>query len=212
MPWTPLILDDKQLKHPFWLTVVPDDMLPFIGHVTVLWGFYEDMFDEYLATMIRASGVEPAEGWRKLSYRNRRTIFKKQAKLCFSKYPLILNYITEIMTDSLPLQRERNLLTHGRIAATAGDYDDVIHATSIVKGKPVTIIITEPMLSRLFHDLGHLAGRLQYLQDPRDESDDEQNLPLKQPERSALLAFWKKHYRTPANAAMPKPPRPVGRG
>ena len=83
MPWTPLIFDDALLKYPFWTTVVPDDYLPFIGHVTVLWGSYEGMFDELLSAMINDTGKEPGHGWKTRPYKARKTLFKKQAKLCF---------------------------------------------------------------------------------------------------------------------------------
>lgn len=212
MPWTPLILDEKQIKYPFWLPVVPDDLLPFVGHVTVLWGFYEDLFDEFLATMIKHTGKEPGGGWKTRHYKARRRLFNQQAKLCFKNNRPILDYISKMLTNSVPLHRERNIITHGRIAGIPQDYgNDRIEATGYVKKKPVTIVIDQEMLTHLFHGLGHLAGRIQYLHDPHEPlaahedqpAETEEDMPLEPPERLVLQDFWSRNRPTPANAKTP---------
>lgn len=215
MPWTPLILDEAQFKYPFWTTVVPDDYLPFIGHVTVLWGFYEDLFDEFLEAMVWQSGKEPGPGWKTRHYSARKRMFKQQAKLCFKDSEPILEYISKMLTDSVSLQRDRNILTHGKIGATERDYgEDLIEATGYVKRKLVTVVVDQKMLTCLFHGLGHLAGRMQYLQDARepDEDQPEENLPLRQPERLVLRDFWSRSCLIRANAKKPAPPRQSSRG
>lgn len=211
MPWTPLILDKTQLKMPFWLTPVPDDLLPFFGHVTVLWGFYEDMFDQFLEAMVQNTGKEPGPGWKTRHYKARKALFKKQAKICFQNNERILGYISKMLTDSVPIHRERNILTHGRISEVPQSYyEDVLEATGYVKKKPVTIAVNQTMLVRLFHELGHLAGRMQYLHDPRDD-EEEETLPLEQPERQILQDFWFHNRQIAASAKKPAPQPQAGR-
>lgn len=217
MPWTPLILDEKQMKYPFWTTVVPDDFLPFLGHVMVLWGCYEDMFDEYLEVMIKASGKEPGHGWKTRPYKARKTQFKKQAKLCFKDSEPIQKYIGKMLTDSLPIHRERNLLTHGKVWAKDRDYGEDIFATGFIKKQEVTIPVTQAALTRLFHGLAHLAGRVQFLQDPRPdeeqrEIEDGVRMPLERPERLALQDFWFRNRVSPAIAKMHEPPHQAAQG
>jgi hypothetical protein len=212
MPWTPLIIDDKLLKEPFWLTVVPDDLLPFIGHVTVLWGFYEDLFDDFLDLMVVQSGKKPGHGWKTRHYKARIRLFKKQAKISFKDQPPILEYINKMLADSLPLHRERNIITHGRIGGTPQDYgDDIIQATGFVKKKPITIAVNQETLTKLFHGLGHLAGRMQYLHDPRDEREEDGPVPLEQHERQALRDFLSRNRRIRTNANKPQPPQKPAR-
>lgn len=199
MPYTPLLFDENQLKTPFMTTVVPDDLLPLIGHVTVIWGFYEDLFDEFLMMMIHENGKEPGHGWKTRHYKARKALFKKQAKICFGHSASVIDYISKMLTDSLPLHRERNIVTHGRIAGIPQDYgDDIIEATGFVKKKPVTIVLNQEKLVRLFHGLGHLAGRMQYLHDPRDDEEDDP-APLEPPARLVLRDFWSRNRQTLAN-------------
>ena len=192
MPWTPLVFDDKLLKYPFMLTVVPDDYLPFIGHVTVLWGFYEDLFDEFLEIMVKQGGKEPGPGWKMRNYKARKTLFKKQAKSASRTTNPSLSISKRCFANWLFLQRERNILTHGRIAGIPQEYgDDIIQATGFIKKKPITLVVNQKTLIQLFHGLGHLANRMQYLHDPRDAEDhDDPPHAARNARATYLRDFW----------------------
>jgi hypothetical protein len=217
MVFDQLIIDERQLKQPFWLTVLPDDYLPFFGLITVLWGTYEDMFDEFLGAMVRQSGKQPGPGWERLQYKARIKTFKKQAKICFKQHEPLLAYIQKMCADSKPIHNERNILTHGRIAAyiPEGRSEEIIEAKGYIKKKQVSILVNQTNLVRLYHELGHLTGRVQFLLDPHEDMTEEEYggpFPLEQPERSALQDFWSRNRQILASEHKPARPRRASRG
>jgi hypothetical protein len=205
LPQAPPI-NEKLLKIPFWLTPLPDEYLPYVAQATVLWGCFEEMFDEMLAAMVRESGKEPGRGWQTRYFKKRKPLFRKQAKLCFKSNDTILDLIEAVLNDSSALQRDRNIIVHGRIVGVTHKGGEAIEAHTYIKKKPVTLTLTEDSLSRLFHGLGHLCGRFQLLLDP----DGDEGALLSPPDKSALRDFWSRNPQIPPSAEKPAPRRLAG--
>ena len=117
----------------------------------------------------------------------------------------MIDYIDTMLKESVPIHQQRNIITHGRISGREARYDDIIEATGFIKKKAVTLVLDQQMLTRLFHDLGHLAGRMQLLLDPRPDDIEEEEkageiLPLGRSERLLLKDFWSRHVPKTADA------------
>lgn len=193
------IVDTWKLKHPSAMIMLPEAFFPAIGHVVTSWGFFESLFENFLAALVMANGTAK-ENWRSESFPKRRKLFAAEARRAFEGFPAIIGYLESILNDSIPIQQKRNLVTHGRLSAQISSVESQVKLICVGfhKGQERREDFNREELDDLHYEIVHLAGRLHCAPEaPLFSSSD----------KSKLLDFLKSYHPTFPNPVMP-PPQP----
>ena len=132
---------------PMAYPLLPPEFIPFLAQIAIIWGMFENGFEEILATMFVANGQE-AKGWQFFSFEQKQKLFKKEMKQIFWPYhPMIYLHLKLMLDDALRLQIRRNLLLHGKItievAGTDIVSDDRLRVSLIATGRRKKQTLTE---------------------------------------------------------------------
>lgn len=163
-----------KMRIPMAYPVLPPEFIPFLAQIAIIWGMFENGFEEILATMFRVNGQE-AKAWQFFSFEQKQKLFKKEMRRIFWPYnPMIYLHLKAILDDALRLQIRRNLLLHGKIiievAGTDTVSDDRLRVSLIATGRRKKQILIEKFnidsIESLFCDLAHITGRIKEFAQP----------------------------------------------
>lgn len=197
-------IDLRKVRSPYAMVPLPETFLPFLAQIALLWGMFENSFDEFFHAMQSANNTTSPD-WRRSKFEQKKKAFQQEAVLLFQSYPAIAALLTAILVDASELQATRNLLLHGDIGVQFSVRtkdgksvpDVTIFAAGVRKGQPVEGQFNGEKLEILFYDLAHLAGRMGTLK-PGPNSVWP---PLASTDRSFLQDFLAKHHPSRATVA-----------
>jgi hypothetical protein len=150
------------------IPTIPDDFLPAFGRVAVIWSEYESLFESLLVAFLRATR-HADQRWRGMSYEKKAKLLRDKLDQVFGGYPWIFIYIASTLDAVDRLQRERNLLLHGRLVVRMGaalhepNSNVCIRATGRRKGQDVERFFTLRDINNLFAEMSYAASRLALL-------------------------------------------------
>jgi hypothetical protein len=155
---------------PFSWPGVPDRLAMRVGHLALAWSHIDQRVDQIISGALVANG-ETWPGWSKLPFRKRKELFRAQTRKLFSQDGAILRYLDTVMADAATAHWKRNVVVHGKtslhIYMTSGAEPYVrLIAEGTHNARPVRLELDEAELLQLFWDLGHIAGRLDFLTQP----------------------------------------------
>lgn len=196
--------DPARIRRPSSPVLLPDNTARLIGQTVLTWGSFEFLFDDLLTAILAANNTEMVSEWqRKLNFRKRHALMKKEARKLFGRRVWLHWYLSRVLKDALPLHRDRNLLVHGRLSVRVetGEVDDgELPGTAILccagthRGKPIVREFSFDDIETLFYDMAHLAGRLKAF------LANAAILEISSRDRSFLQAFLDKDYRSSATS------------
>jgi hypothetical protein len=147
------------------IPTVPDEFLPAFGRVAVIWSEYENLFENLLVAFLQATS-HPDQRWRGLSYEKKAKLLRDKTDQVFCGYRWIFIYIVSTLDAADRLQRERNLLLHGRLIVRFGDAPHepnsrvCIRARGRRKGQVVERFFTLRDINNLYAEISYAASRL----------------------------------------------------
>jgi hypothetical protein len=147
---------------------VPDEFLPAFGRVAVIWSEYESLFENLLVAFLEATR-HPDQRWRGMSYEKKAKLLRDKLDQVFGGYPWIFIYIASTLDAADRLQRERNLLLHGRLVVRFGDAPHepnskvCIRARGRRKGQDVERFFTLRDINNLNAEISYAASRMALL-------------------------------------------------
>ena len=172
-------------KEPFFAPPIPDALCVWAGKVAFAWSYVELQLDQLIMGLINVTKDEPKQRVDRMSFAKRKELCKEQAKIVFANEPGVVEALSKILGDAADLHWQRNFLLHGRLTARAiappnqlpreGFMPSLqLSAAGRHNGKNTTLSFGDRDVERLFHKIGHLAGRFGYfvngdVQLPSDE-------------------------------------------
>jgi hypothetical protein len=177
------VIDTWKVKLPSVYIALPQEFINHVGGVVIAWGLFEKAFEDFLTAMIAETG-NTYGGWQFFSLEQKRGIFEREMKQCFSACTDILFRLSTLMADTKPLQVKRNALVHGQIVLKIDSMVPSLIVTSRKKGQETAETFTKDGIDDLYYQIIHAAGRMNLFLFP----EDVQFLPpLSLSDRSRLL-------------------------
>lgn len=153
----------KMMRKTCCPPAIPPEFLPLIGTIAMSWGTYEQKFDVHVAALLTASGLmNHNPKWETLNYGKRKDLFKKALRICYSGHPMLESYFSGVLDDSTSIQKDRNLIIHGKYAMkiqVRGVLPPLVFLFS--QNRKITKEYDPETLEQLGYDIMHLAGRLE---------------------------------------------------
>lgn len=179
------IIDRQKLRLPSVYVALPPEFVSNLGGVIIAWGMFEQSFKSFLEAMIRKTG-SIFSGWEYSSFERQHRIFNQELRTCFDGYPNIVEGLSRILDESLPLQIKRNVLTHGKLEINFNNAQPQIIARGRHKKLDFVDVFTTDSIDNFYYELIHLAGRMRMFVSPMGLSFSP---PLSSEEISALKDF-----------------------
>jgi hypothetical protein len=195
-------------RAPLYHLMLPKIWMECAGQVALQWGAFDQIFNEFLAALLKKTDGAPAAYWPRFSFDQRKELFLDQLALVYE-----LGFLRErfdiLLQDAEVLQVRRDALVHANIAIEiSGAGSPSIVATGRRQGQQITHRYTLEDLRILAHDLAYLTGRMS------EVSKAEPRLQLKPSEQKLLQDFLSENHPNPAsgNMLLYWQPSPPGKG
>jgi hypothetical protein len=153
------------------LPPVPDEFIPEFGRVAVVWSDYESALEDLLIALLAATNYT-GQRWRGLSYEQRADLFMNKLKDVFTvNCPWVYTFVASTIEGARGLQRDRNLLLHGRLLMRAIRTEYGVETSIIAygrkKGQELSKSFTVRDLRNLFADIANATSRLRIFSFPK---------------------------------------------
>ena len=157
-------------RMPFAYSWLPNGFHIFLGQIALLWSMYETHIDELITAFATCCNVNLDDNWSlRWKYDRKERFIRDYIKTVFIGSPGVTIFLHSILSDAIPLQFDRNLLLHGKIAMFVrihnnGGTDNIekifsMQVTGLRKGQIVEKRLYLEDLKRYFMILGtSLAG------------------------------------------------------
>ncbi len=175
----------SKLRRPSSFVVLPAEIVSYIGQITLIWGMFDNDFQEFLFAMMALTHSKD-DAWTRFPFDRKDDLFRKKLSEIFRIRPAIHLLLLHILDEALALQIKRDLLVHGRIIVKTERSDEngeskvTLIATGRKKRRIVEEYFTEDDIESLYYDLAHLSGKMAQFKYPN--------------KRSFLNASWQDRY------------------
>ncbi|MBZ9865731.1 hypothetical protein LB515_10120 [Mesorhizobium sp. CA15] len=179
-----MTFDFDKLRWPAREPGIFHNFLPLVGFIAVSWSDFEQLFDEFLATMIAVNGSSHPR-WERLNFRKRRNLFRNEMVTALVAMPEVSKFLSDLTHDAAKFHWKRNLLLHGKLATSWKNKIWMLHASGRHNGRIMEIQLSLSDLDDLRHEVAQIAGRMDLIL--------KSHHPLREPfashERSLLRAL-----------------------
>jgi hypothetical protein len=207
-------LIDEYAITPYVLASTPERISLQCGKIALSWSDQEQMFDQFLAALLNATGGVGNVSWQRLNFKKRKELFRKRMKDVFRNDADVLSYLSTLLGDMADLHWRRNAIVHGKVrthVTVNGVAPDLqVTVTMVIdtrhNGKDIHLELSDQDLEKLYCRSAHIAGRMKAVSEPLGFGSGP-NLPFA--DRSALQAFLQTNHPSFANhSTQPPPPQP----
>lgn len=169
---------------PMDVPILAPAQLMMIGSVAVFWGNLELALESLLSSALQAEPAPPEPGWERKSFGDKMKLLTKRLRRILGEGSDGFSYLKWTIDGATQFHPLRNLLLHGSYTGEVSADGTPVSIT--VRGywsqkRQVILPLENDMLSRIYHEIGHLTGGLRAAFDPVSTH------PLAPAERERLL-------------------------